>query len=127
GSLLDLRNTVMLLGKLATLMNIPVITTASEPNGTNGPLIPEVQQSAPQGVYVPRKGEVNAWDNEDFVRTVRDTGRKTLIMAGVRDRVFVLFPTPDATADGYDAYAGNVAFGSPNQEVPRTSPSRLVP
>jgi hypothetical protein len=35
--------------------------------------------AAPNAVYVPRKGEVNAWDNEDFVKTVHATNRKTLI------------------------------------------------
>ena len=64
----DLRSNVVMLAKLAKLMKIPVITTASEPNGTNGPLMPEINQNAPHAVYVPRKGEVNAWDNEDFVK-----------------------------------------------------------
>ena len=125
-SLPELRTNVMLLGKLATLMNIPVIMTASEPNGTNGPLIPEVQQSAPQGVYVPRKGEVNAWDNEDFVRTVRDTGRRTLIMAGIWTSVCVMFPALDATAEGYKVYAVMDASGDPSEMASRTTLARLV-
>src|SRR5262249_41101624 len=33
--LTDLRNNVVMLAKLATLLKIPVITTASEPNGPN--------------------------------------------------------------------------------------------
>jgi len=32
--------------------------------------------------YVARKGEIKAWDNADFVATVKATGRKTLIIAG---------------------------------------------
>ena len=79
----ELRANVTALAKLATLLKIPVITTASEPNGPNGPLMPEIHQYAPHAVFVPRKGEVNAWDNEDFVKAVRATGRKTLLMAGV--------------------------------------------
>ena len=74
----DLRRNTIMLAKLATLLKIPVITTASEPGGPNGPLMPEIHEFAPHAVYVPRKGEVNAWDNEDFVRTVNGTGRKTL-------------------------------------------------
>ena len=74
----DLRRNVEMLAKLATLMKIPVITTASEPSGTNGPLMPEIHQIAPHAVYVARKGEVNAWDNPDFVRAVEKTGKKTL-------------------------------------------------
>ena len=92
----ELRSNVVMLAKLATLMKIPVITTASEPNGTNGPLMPEIHQFAPHAIYVPRKGEVNAWDNEDFVRTVRSTGKKTLVMAGVWTSVCVMFPALDA-------------------------------
>jgi hypothetical protein len=28
--------------------------------------MPEIQQFAPHAVYVGRKGEVNAWDNESY-------------------------------------------------------------
>ena len=49
-----------MIAKLASLLEIPVITTASEPAGTNGPLMPEIHEYAPHAVYVPRKGEVNA-------------------------------------------------------------------
>src|SRR3954454_25390917 len=86
----ELRANTIMLAKLATLLKMPVITTASEPNGPNGPLMPEIHQSAPHAVYVPRKGEVNAWDNEDFVKAVRATGKKTLIMAGVWTSVCVM-------------------------------------
>jgi nicotinamidase-related amidase len=94
-SVAELRANTTMLAKLATLLKIPVITTASEPNGPNGPLMPEIHQFAPHAVYVPRKGEVNAWDNGDFVKTVRGTGRKTLIMAGVWTSVCVI----DASGD----------------------------
>src|SRR5690606_15266350 len=73
--ILDLRRNVEMLAKLATLLNIPVITTASEPNGPNGPLMPEIERYAPHAHYIPRKGEVNAWDNADFVDAVHATGR----------------------------------------------------
>src|SRR5262249_44658094 len=46
-SVAELRSNTMMLAKLATLMKIPVLTTASEPNGTNGPLMPEIHQLAP--------------------------------------------------------------------------------
>ncbi len=68
------------LARLARLLDVPVITTASEPAGPNGPLMPEIHELAPHAVYVPRKGEVNAWDNEDFVAAVKATKRKTADM-----------------------------------------------
>jgi nicotinamidase-related amidase len=122
----ELRSNVIMLAKLATLMKIPVITTASEPNGTNGPLMPEINQFAPHAVYVPRKGEVNAWDNEDFVRTVRATGKKTLIMAGVWTSVCVMFPALDAKAAGFKVYAVIDASGDPSEMASRTTLARFT-
>jgi nicotinamidase-related amidase len=48
---------------MASLAGIPVITTASVPQGPNGPLIPEIHENAPHAQYIARKGEINAWDN----------------------------------------------------------------
>jgi len=66
-----LRAHVIALAKIATLSKIPVITTASVPEGPNGPQIPEIHENAPRAQYVARKGQINAWDNPDFVAAVR--------------------------------------------------------
>jgi nicotinamidase-related amidase len=125
-SVTELRNNTIMLAKLATLLKIPVITTASEPNGPNGPLMPEIHQFAPHAKYVGRKGEVNAWDNDDFVKTVRDTGRKTLIMAGVWTSVCVMFPALDAKAAGYKVYAVIDASGDPSEMTSRATVARFA-
>ena len=125
-SVTELRNNTIMLAKLATLLKIPVITTASEPNGPNGPLMPEIHQNAPHAVYVPRKGEVNAWDNDDFVKAVRATGRKTLIMAGVWTSVCVMFPALDAKAAGFKVYAVIDASGDPSDLASRTTIARFA-
>jgi nicotinamidase-related amidase len=125
-SVAELRANTTMLAKLATLLKIPVITTASEPNGPNGPLMPEIHQFAPHAVYVPRKGEVNAWDNGDFVKTVRGTGRKTLIMAGVWTSVCVMFPALDAKAAGFKVYAVIDASGDPSELASRTTLARFT-
>ena len=122
----ELRNNTIMLAKLATLLKIPVITTASEPNGPNGPLMPEIHQFAPHAVYVGRKGEVNAWDNEDFVKAVRATGKKTLIMAGVWTSVCVMFPALDAKAAGFKVYAVIDASGDPSELASRTTLARFI-
>jgi nicotinamidase-related amidase len=122
----DLRRNVEMLARLANLLDIPVITTASEPAGPNGPLMPEIHELAPHAVYVPRKGEVNAWDNEDFVAAIKATRRKTLIMAGVWTSVCVMFPALDARAAGYDVYAVIDASGDPSDMVSRTTVARFA-
>src|SRR5262245_61578360 len=122
----ELRANVTALAKLAALQQIPVITTASEPNGPNGPLMPEIQEAAPHAVYVPRKGEVNAWDNAAFVKAVRETGKKTLVMAGVWTSVCVMFPALDAKAAGFNVYAVMDASGDPSEMVSRTTLARFT-
>lgn len=122
----DLRANTVMLAKLATLFKIPVITTASEPDGPNGPLMPELADAAPNALHVPRKGEVNAWDNPEFVEAVRRTGRKTLIMAGVWTSVCVMFPALDAKAAGYKVYAVTDASGDPSLLASSTSIARFA-
>ncbi len=121
-----LRANAIALAALATLLKLPVITTASEPKGPNGPLMPELHATAPHAVYVPRNGEVSAWDNEDFVRTVRETGKKTLIIAGVWTSVCVMFPALDAKAAGFNVYAVVDASGDPSEMASRTTLARFA-
>jgi len=122
----ELRANVTALAKLGALLKLPVITTASVPDGPNGPLMPELAEAAPHAVYVPRKGEVNAWDNEAFVKTVRGLNRKTLIMAGVWTSVCVMFPALDAKAAGFNVYAVMDASGDPSEMASRTTLARFV-
>jgi nicotinamidase-related amidase len=121
-----LRANTTMLAKLASLLELPLIFTASEPNGPNGPLMPEIQASAPHAVFVPRKGEVNAWDNQLFVQKVRETGKKTLIMAGVWTSVCVMFPALDAKTAGYKVYAVIDASGDPSEMVSRVTLARFA-
>lgn len=125
-SITELRANTTALAKLAAMHDIPVITTASVPDGPNGPLMPEIHQSAPYAVYVPRKGEVNAWDNALFVKTVRETGKKTLIIAGVWTSVCVMFPALDAKAAGFKVYAVMDASGDPSEMASRTTLARFT-
>lgn len=122
----ELRTNTAVLAKLGTMLNIPIITTASVPDGPNGPLTPEIQQYAPQATYVPRHGEINAWDNEDYVKAVKATGKKTLIMAGVWTSVCVTFPALDAKAEGFKIYAVMDASGDPSEMASRTTLARLT-
>jgi nicotinamidase-related amidase len=125
-SVTELRNNTIMLAKLATLLKIRVITSASEPNGPNGPLMPEIHQFAPHAQYIGRKGEVNAWDNDDFVRAVHATGKKTLIIAGVWTSVCVMFPALDAKAAGFKVYAVMDASGDPSELASRTTLARFT-
>jgi nicotinamidase-related amidase len=122
----ELRTNAVVLAKGAVLTKVPVITTASEPNGPNGPLMPELHEAAPAAIYVGRKGEISAWENADFVKTVKGTGRKTLIMAGVWTSVCVVFPAIQARAEGFDVYAVIDASGDVSPMASQVTLARLV-
>jgi nicotinamidase-related amidase len=122
----ELRANVIAVVRIAALLKLPIITTASVPDGPNGPVMPEIAKLAPQAIYVPRQGEVNAWDNDLFVKTVRDTGKKTLIMAGVWTSVCVMFPALDAKAAGFNVYAVVDASGDPSEMASRTTLARFT-
>ena len=114
------------LAKMATLANIPVITTASVPQGPNGPLIPEIHANAPHAKYVARKGEINAWDNPEFVAAVKATGRKQLIIAGTITSVCMAFPSIAAVADGYQVFAVVDASGTYSKMAEEITLARVV-
>lgn len=122
----ELRANAITLAKVASLANIPVITTASVPQGPNGPLIPEIHEAAPHAQYVARKGEINAWDNPDFVAAVEATGKKTLIIAGTITSVCMAFPSISAVAAGYKVFAVIDASGTYSKMAQEITLTRVV-
>lgn len=122
----DLRERATALAKVATLAKLPVITTASVPQGPNGPLIPEIHEAAPHAQYVARKGEINAWDNADFVNAVKATGRKTLIIAGTITSVCMAFPAISAIADGYKVFVVIDASGTYSKMAQEITLARMA-
>ncbi|CAN7707819.1 isochorismatase family protein [Variovorax paradoxus] len=122
----ELRSNVTTLAKVAALAKIPVITTASVPQGPNGPLIPEVHKYAPHAQYVARKGEINAWDNPEFVAAVKATGRGTLIIAGTITSVCMAFPSIAAVHEGYRVFAVIDASGTYSKMAQEITLARVV-
>jgi nicotinamidase-related amidase len=124
-SIRELRTNVAVLTKAATLAELPVIATASVPEGPNGPLLPEIFDNAPHATYVQRQGQINAWDVEGFRRAVEETGRRTLIVAGIMTSICVVEPALSALAEGYTVYAVIDASGTYSDVAQRVSIERL--
>lgn len=122
----DLRANTVVLAKVAAQAKVPIITTASEPNGPNGPLMPELAEAATNATFVRRKGEVSAWDNEDFRKAVKASGKKTLIMAGVWTSVCVAFPALQAKAEGYNVYFVMDASGDMSEMASQATLHRMT-
>ncbi|MEE9102557.1 MULTISPECIES: isochorismate family cysteine hydrolase YcaC [Pseudomonas] len=109
------KNNVLALADLAKYFKLPTILTTSFENGPNGPLVPELKEMFPDAPYIARPGNINAWDNEDFVKAVKATGKKQLIIAGVVTEVCVAFPALSALAEDFDVFVVADASGTFNE------------
>ena len=121
-----LRSNVTALAKVARLAKIPTFTTASVPDGPNGPLIPEIHQVNPDAVYIPRTGQINAWDNPKWVEAIEKTHRKTLIIAGTLTSVCMAFPTLSALVAGYKVFCVVDASGNWSKMATDLTLARVV-
>ncbi|OTG84471.1 hydrolase [Acinetobacter sp. ANC 5054] len=109
------KNNVLALAALAQYFKLPTILTTSFEDGPNGPLVPELVDMFPDSPFIARPGQINAWDNDDFVQAVKATGKKQLIIAGVVTEVCVAFPTLSALAEDFDVFVITDASGTFNQ------------
>lgn len=109
------KNNVLAVADLAKYFKLPTILTTSFEDGPNGPLVPELKQIFPDAPFIPRPGQINAWDNADFVKAVKATGKKQLIIAGVVTEVCVAFPALSALAEGYEVFVVTDASGTFNE------------
>lgn len=119
------RNNVLAVADLAKFFNLPTILTTSFENGPNGPLMPELKQLFPNAPYIARPGQINAWDNADFVKAVKATGRKQLIIAGVVTEVCVAFPALAAIEEGFEVFVITDASGTFNEVARHSAWSRM--
>ena len=108
------KNNVLALADMATYFKLPTILTTSFEDGPNGPLVPELKAQFPDAPYIARPGQINAWDNEDFVKAIKATGRKQLIVAGVVTEVCVAFPVLSAIEEGFEVFVIADASGTFN-------------
>jgi nicotinamidase-related amidase len=125
-SMVEYINNVTALTKLAKSFKLPAILTTSASDGPNGPILPQITELLPDAPVIHRPGEINAFDNKDFVAAVKQTGRKKLIIAGVSTEVCVAFAAISAVAEGYDVYAVIDASGTWNKLVQEVAIARMV-
>lgn len=108
----EFKNNILALANAAKFFNLPTILTTSFEDGPNGPLVPELKETFPDAPYIARPGQINAWDNEDFVAAVEATGKKQLIIAGIVTDVCVSFVALSAIEAGYEVFVVTDASGT---------------
>ena len=111
----EFKNNVLALAACGKYFKLPTILTTSFEEGPNGPIVPEIKEMFSDAPYVARPGNINAWDNEDFVNAIKSTSRKQLIIAGVVTEVCVAFPALSAIEEGYEVFVVTDASGTFNE------------
>lgn len=122
----EFKNNVLAVADIASYFELPTILTTSFEDGPNGPLVPELKEKFPKAPYIARPGNINAWDNEDFVKAVKATGKKQLLIAGVVTEVCVAFPALSAIEEGFDVFVITDASGTFNKTTREAAWSRMT-
>lgn len=120
----NFKHDVMALAEAAKLYGAPVILTTSDEAGPNGPLLPGLLKLFPDAPLISRPGQINAFDNQEFVDAVAATGRKKLIISGITTDVCVAFATLSALEMGYEVHV--VASGTMSEQVQDAAIMRMA-
>jgi nicotinamidase-related amidase len=118
-------NNVLGLAKAAKVFKVPTILTTVAAESFSGPLFPELQAVFPDQKPIDRTS-MNSWEDRNFVKAVKKTGRKKLIMAALWTEVCLAFPVISAIEAGYEVYAVVDASGGTTVEAHQTAVQRMI-
>jgi nicotinamidase-related amidase len=122
----ELVTNITALARIGKLYGLPtVLSTVNVKTGRNQPTIHQIVEVL-DGVEPLDRTSINAWEDEDFVRAIRATGRKKLIMAALWTEVCLVHPALDALNEGFDVYAVIDCVGGTSSEAHELGVQRLV-
>jgi nicotinamidase-related amidase len=112
--------------RTAKLYGLPIVlSTVNVKTGKNQPTIHQLQDILP-GVASIDRTTINAWEDVEFNKAVKATGRKKLIMTALWTEACLTFPALDALSEGYDVYPVIDAVGGTSPEAHRAALERIV-
>ncbi|MDR3427525.1 hydrolase [Silvimonas sp.] len=114
------------LARIAKLYEMPVVlTSVNVKTGRNQPTIHQITDVL-SGVEVIDRTSINAWEDEDFNRAVKATGRKKLVMAALWTEVCLVHPALDALQEGFEVYPVVDCVGGTSLEAHQAGLQRLI-
>jgi nicotinamidase-related amidase len=114
------------LARIGKLYGLPVVlSTVNVGTGRNQPTIHQITDVLADVQPIDRTS-INAWEDEDFVRAVKATGRRKLVMAALWTEVCLVHPALDALRDGFDVHAVIDCVGGTSPEAHVLAVQRLV-
>jgi nicotinamidase-related amidase len=116
---------VVAMAQVGKLFGLPIVlSTVNVKTGINEPMIKPITDVFPYIEPIDRTA-INAWEDEDFVRAVKATGRKKLIMAALWTEVLV-YPALDALRAGHEVFPVADAVGGTTPEAHDVGLKRLI-
>ncbi len=111
--------------KAAVNYKLPIVhSTVNVQTGVNKPPIPEIQ--AVLG-HLPTydRTTINSWEDVEFKKAVKATGRKKLIMTALWTEACLAFPALDALKEGYEVYVVADAVGGTSRAAHEAALRRI--
>ena len=97
--------------KAAVLYGLPIVhSTVNVQSGINKPAIAPLRKVLDK-VPTYDRTTINAWEDIEFRKAVKATGRKKLIMTALWTEACLTFPALDAMAEGYEVFVVADAVG----------------
>jgi nicotinamidase-related amidase len=118
------KNTVSTVRTIKTF-GVPVVhSTVNVANG-QGPTISEIAGLLAEDKPLDRT-TVNSWEDVEFLRAVRATGRRKLVICALWAEVCMAFTAMDALRDGYEVYPVVDAIAGTSPEAHRVGLERVI-
>ncbi len=112
--------------KIARVFRLPIVhSTVNVKSGRGKPTVPPLAELLGDSPPVDRTS-INAWEDAEFVRAVRATGRRKLIFCALWTEICMAFPALDALREGYEVYPVVDAIGGTSLEAHRAGLERVV-
>lgn len=97
--------------KIGLAYGLPIIhSTVNVKTGLNKPPIVQLRRVL-KDVPTYDRTSINSWEDVEFVKAVKETGRKKLIMTALWTEACLTFPALDALREGYEVYVVVDAVG----------------
>jgi len=112
--------------KIARAFELPVVhSTVNVKSGRGKPTIAPLAELLDDDPPVDRTS-LNAWEDAEFIRAVRATGRRKLIFCALWTEICMAFPALDALREGYEVYPVVDAIGGTSVEAHRAGLERVA-
>jgi len=117
---------IVAVARTAKLYGLPIVlSTVNVKTGLNQPTIHQVQDML-SGVESFDRTTINAWEDAEFVKAVKASGRKKLIMTALWTEACLTFPALDALREGYEVFPVVDAIGGTSPEAHRAALERIT-